>query len=151
MNVPGIGNIPLPVAYSSLIRLRGMVVGATRTTLRNGIAAAGYQITAGKSFKCLYAIMHTFGSAGAGVRLAYSDNDVGQTSATAFTNAVYFATGGTSGDNVACIPPMVGTAGYPSEGFIVDLQGYTAVAAKYIGIAGTTNEGIFIELVGYEV
>lgn len=74
---------------TNLIELVGIAGNTNGTTLRKPNATSGYTVTAGKTLT-IYAVRVVVSSASAGVEigLGYADNDVGQNTATSFTNPV---------------------------------------------------------------
>lgn len=130
---------------SNLIVTYGSTDAANnRTTLRKQNGTSGYQIPVGKTY-FIWAIQAYVRTAGAGdfIGLAYADNDVGVTTNTAFTNAVY---PGGDADNSAVLPTN-------NAGTVISSDVYFGVVAqKYGAVYNPGSTAIFYARCwGYEV
>lgn len=126
---------------STLIVLGTLAGSGNRGTFRNTAASSGYSVTSGKTLT-IWAIdiVSTQPTSDIEVTLAYSDNDVGFASATAFTNPVY-EFGATN--QFHGLAPAYGSRGSWATKFPVP-------AAKYPGVLNSNGQAS-IYAYGYEV
>lgn len=134
----------------NLTHLRGFAEGTTtvRASFRKLTAVAGYQVPTGKKFvvkaiRCCSTVSSS--NANLMFLLAYSDNDVGINSSTAFTNAVYV--GGSS--NLASIGGLSEVKDDVQE-FVTNFE---IPAGKYVGMQALASaaNSVSVDLFGYEV
>lgn len=134
----------------NLIHVRGFAVGTTnvRCSLRKITGTAGYQVPVGKKFvvravRCVSTVSAT--SADFMFLLVYSDNDVGVSSSTAFTNPIY--AGGSS--NIASL----GSLSEIKDDVQEFVTGFEVPAGKYVGmqVLATAANYVAVDLFGYEV
>lgn len=135
---------------ANLITVGGQLTSGARTTLRLPNASSGYAVTAGKTFTVVGCTIVNGSATSALLSLAQTDNDVGQDSATAFTNPVYlygsvnylFYRNGSQGGTA----PNVGQ---PSSFFLPKFQ---IAATKFISINQGSGSAatIFVQIHGYE-
>lgn len=130
----------------NLVILHGYTAGNLRCTLRKPNASAGYQVPVSKKFvvKAMRVWANTTGN-GYGT-LGYSDNDVGQNSATALTNGVFL------GGDASIDASGSGKAAQAASGAYVQrgegLTNFEVPAGKYISMTGSQTQYIIF---GYEV
>lgn len=134
----------------NLIQLRGFAEGTTtvRCSMRKQNASAGYQVPVGKKFVvCGIRCRSTVSASNANLMLllAYSDNDTGVNSSTAFTNAVYL--GGSS--NLASLGGLSEVKDDEQE-FTLNFE---VPAGKYLGmqVLASAANSVSVDVFGYEV
>ena len=118
----------------NLIFIGGLVTAGNGASLRKGNGTAGYQVTAGKTLT-LTSVQCTLTTAGTAT-LAYSDNDIGQNSATALTNPVYYF--------AQTVQFNMTSTGNTEQSIY-----FPVAATKYVTPVSTTMGGIFAAA-GYE-
>lgn len=136
---------------TNLVVLTGFVNGTTTTNcaLRKQGGTSGYQVPASKTFKIAAIVVEALQSAAGNnslVYLCYADNDVGISTATAFTNQVFMGGAAAAG--------VIGSAANPatSSQFQAAVQ-FDVPTGKYVSVqaASSALPSAVVRVYGYEV
>ena len=117
------------------------------STLRNGTASAGYQVTTGKTLKIGAVRFWILGGQAASryIQMGYGDTDVGLSGAAAPTNATYLSSG--AGSSTQLPFNTAGNAQNPAIEVAVRID---VPATKYFFMSGTTGLEFVGVAFGYE-
>lgn len=134
---------------TNLIVLAGEVFTNSRTSFRLPTASSGYAVTTGKTLKVHAMRLNFQGTGGDAIFLTYSDNDVGFSSATAFTNSVPYA--GTTNRPFPYGSGSQGNAAANTNGS-TEYSGiyFNVPATKYLGAQSTATNLSGIQAFCYE-
>lgn len=105
-------------------------------TFRTLNGTSGYVVPGGKTFRMRMLRCSSNNSAANGIMVAYSDNDVGMATNTAFTNEVYI--GGISPFSASAI--WIPTAAQQNITEISFGSGFTIPTGKYPGLEGASGD-----------